>query len=161
MAERYKLERFVTAQDADGTYDLAISELRAGHKTGHWMWFIFPQIDGLGHSQTARMYAISTLREAQEYLRHPLLGPRLLACAGAVAGVRGRNVQQIFGTTDAQKLCSSMTLFLRAAAGEGAPGLGASLGDVFEQVLALYFDGSPDSATDQRLEAESLGTDTR
>ena len=137
----YDLRRFVAAQDAGATYDHAIAELRRGHKTSHWMWFVFPQIAGLGQSSTSRMYAITSLAEARAYLAHPVLGPRLLDSAAIVAGVAGRTAEQIFGGIDAQKLRSSMTLFLRAAPGE----------PVFQHVLDRYFAGTPDPATDQRL----------
>jgi uncharacterized protein (DUF1810 family) len=138
----YRLERFVTAQDAGGTYDRAIEELRAGRKTGHWMWFVFPQIAGLGRSATAQEFAISSLDEARAYLRHPVLGPRLAGSARLLTQVTGRSADQIFGGLDAQKLRSSMTLFLRAEPDSSAG---------FAQVLDQYFDGRPDPATDQLL----------
>ena len=141
MDDPWDLERFVTAQDAGGAYDRATAELRRGRKTGHWMWFVFPQIAGLGHSQTSRRFAISSREEAEAYLRHPVLGPRLLECARLVAEVQGRDAEQIFGGIDAQKLRSSMTLFMRAAPGE----------PLLRQVLSQYFGGLPDPATDQRI----------
>jgi len=137
----YDLQRFVAAQDAGGTYDRAMAELRAGRKTSHWMWFVFPQIAGLGYSPTSRTYAITSLDEARAYLAHPVLGPRLTECAAILAGLPGRSAEQIFGDLDAQKLHSSMTLFSRAATDE--PVLG--------QVLDRYFGGVPDSATEQRI----------
>jgi len=137
----YDLQRYVTAQDAGGTYARALAELRAGRKTGHWMWFVFPQIAGLGYSPTSRTYAITSLAEARAYLAHPVLGARLRECADVLAGLRGRTAEQVFGEVDALKLCSSMTLFIRAAPGEA----------VFGQVLDQYFDGLPDSATEQRV----------
>src|SRR5579859_1563511 len=137
----YDLERFVTAQDAGGTYDRAIGELRRGHKTSHWMWFVFPQIAGLGQSQMSRTYAISSLEEAIAYLQHPVLGQRLIECTGVVAVAQARTAEQIFGGIDTQKLHSSMTLFLRAEPNE----------TLFRQVLDRYFDGIVDSVTDQRL----------
>jgi uncharacterized protein (DUF1810 family) len=137
----YGLERFMTAQDAGGTYPRALAELREGSKRSHWMWFVFPQIAGLGQSPTSRKYAISSLAEAQAYLRHPVLGPRLQESAGAVAGLQGLTAGRIFGGTDARKLHSSMTLFLRADPHAA----------VFEQVLATYFEGVPDPATEQLL----------
>jgi uncharacterized protein (DUF1810 family) len=137
----YNLERFVAAQNAGGTYDRAVAELRRAHKTSHWMWFVFPQIAGLGLSTTSRLYAISSLAEAQAYLQHPVLGPRLRECARIVAAAQGRTADQIFGGIDARKLHSSMTLFLRAEPSEA----------VFQQVLERYFDGLPDAATDERL----------
>src|SRR5215813_3869347 len=111
MDDPYNLERFVAAQDADGTYQNALAELRAGNKSGHWMWFVFPQIAGLGQSPTSRRYAIGSLAEARAYLRHPLLGPRLLECAAILLGTHRRTAEQIFGGIDATKLRSSMTLF--------------------------------------------------
>jgi uncharacterized protein (DUF1810 family) len=134
----YDLERFVAAQDAGGTYSRAVAELRAGRKVSHWMWFVFPQIAGLGRSPTAQAFAISSLDEARAYLAHPVLGPRLIECAAIVAQTPGRTAEQIF---DALKLRSSVTLFLRAAPDEPA----------FGQVLAQYFDGQPDPATDRLL----------
>jgi uncharacterized protein (DUF1810 family) len=135
------LERFLTAQNNSGTYDRALAELRGGSKQSHWMWFVFPQMAGLGQSATSRMYAIATLYEARSYLRHPVLGPRLIQCAATVAGLKNRTAGQIFGGVDARKLHSSMTLFLRAAPGE----------PIFQQILDQYFDGKADSATDQLL----------
>ena len=108
------LERFVKAQDSGGTYHQAVRELRNGRKTSHWMWFIFPQIAGLGRSAMAQAFAISDLAEAQAYLRHPMLGPRLVECAGIVASHRGLTAEQIFGGIDSIKLRSSMTLFAHA-----------------------------------------------
>lgn len=137
----YDLERFVEAQDAGGTYFRAVTELRAGDKTSHWMWFVFPQIAGLGQSATSREFAISSLEEATAYLQHPLLGSRLIECTGIVAKTAGRTAVQIFGSIDAQKLRSSVTLFLRAAPDE----------PLFQQVLDRFFDGQPDPATGQLL----------
>ena len=139
--DAYNLQRFVSAQDAGGTYDRAIGELRRGRKTSHWMWFVFPQIAGLGQSQMSRTFAIASLAEAQAYVRHPVLGPRLIACASAVANAQTGTAEQIFGAIDARKLHSSMTLFWRADPDE----------PVFKQVLERYFAGLPDSATDQRV----------
>ena len=141
MDDPYDLTRFVTAQDARGTYDHATAELRRGRKTSHWMWFVFPQIAGLGQSPTSRRFAICTLDEARAYLAHPVLGPRLIECAGIVAATQARTAEQIFGDLDALKLRSSVTLFLRADPGE----------PVFAQVLDRYFDGLPDPATDRLL----------
>ena len=137
----YDLQRFVAAQDAGGTYRRATAELRDGRKDSHWMWFVFPQITGLGYSQVSRTYAISSLAEASAYLAHPVLGPRLTECAAILAGLRDRTAEQIFGEVDALKLRSSMTLFMRAAPGE----------PVFRQVLDRYFGGETDSATERRL----------
>ena len=141
MQDAYNLERFVAAQNAGGTYDRAVAELRAGKKASHWMWFVFPQIAGLGHSEMSRTYALSSLEEARAYLRHPVLGPRLIECAGIVADARAGSAEQIFGGIDALKLRSCMTLFLRAEPGE----------PLFKKVLDRYFDGRPDAATDQRI----------
>jgi uncharacterized protein (DUF1810 family) len=135
------LDRFVMAQDAGGTYHRAVAELREGRKASHWMWFVFPQIAGLGQSPTSRKFAISSLSQAQAYLRHPVLGPRLIECAAILARRADRSARQIFDDVDAQKLHSSMTLFARAAPDQ----------EVFTQVLDQYFDGVPDRATDQRL----------
>src|SRR5207253_2279044 len=107
----FSLERFVRAQDEGGTYQRAAAELRAGRKTGHWMWFIFPQVAGLGVSAMSQRYAISGLPEARAYLSHPVLGPRLTECARIVAGTEGGTAEDIFGGIDAVKLRSSMTLF--------------------------------------------------
>ena len=137
----YDLQRFVTAQDAGGTYDHATAELRSGRKTSHWMWFIFPQVAGLGYSPTSRTYAITSLAEARAYLAHPVLGARLIECAEILTRVPGRTAEQIFGEVDALKLRSCVTLFRHAA--PGVP--------VFSQVLDQYFDGIPDSATEQRI----------
>ncbi len=137
----YDLQRFVAAQDAGGTYQRAAAELRAGRKTSHWMWFIFPQIAGLGYSPTARTYAITSLAEARAYLAHPVLGPRLTESAAILTRLADRTAEQIFGEVDAMKLCSSITLFMRAAPGE----------PVLRQVLDQYFGGIPDSATEERI----------
>jgi uncharacterized protein (DUF1810 family) len=137
----YRLERFVAAQDSAGTYHRALAELRAGRKTSHWMWFIFPQVAGLGFSQLAQRYAISGLAEARAYLGHPVLGPRLRACTAAVAAVTGSTADRILGPVDAMKLRSCLTLFAAAAPTEPA----------FTAVLAQYFDGEPDQATLDRL----------
>jgi uncharacterized protein (DUF1810 family) len=131
------LERFVRAQDQGGTYGAALAELRRGRKVGHWMWFVFPQLAGLGRSSTARHYAIASLAEAQAYLAHPVLGARLLEVSRVVADLAGVSAEDVFGSIDAVKLRSSMTLFARAAPQE----------PVFGAVLERYFDGQPDVAT--------------
>ena len=115
MGDPWRLDRYVTAQERGGTYQRAVAELRAGAKVSHWMWFVFPQIAGLGMSAMSREYAISSIAEARAYLDHPVLGPRLLECAGIVAGTEGRSAERIFGPVDAMKLRSSMTLFAAAA----------------------------------------------
>jgi uncharacterized protein (DUF1810 family) len=136
----FDLSRFIDAQDSGDTYERALAELRRGRKTSHWMWFVFPQVAGLGHSATSRRYAISSLDEARAYLAHPVLGTRLRECSGVVANAAPGAVA-IFGSVDAQKLRSSMTLFLRAAPDEA----------VFRQVLEDHFAGEPDAATDDLL----------
>jgi len=138
LHDQYNLGRFVDAQEAGATYVRALEELRRGQKTSHWMWFIFPQVAGLGQSPTSVRYAISGLEEARQYLRHPVLGPRLLECSGVVAATEHKTAHDIFGGIDAQKLRSSMTLFMRAAPNE----------HVFQQVLDRYFEGRPDTLTD-------------
>lgn len=140
-ADPYDLQRFVAAQDAGGTYQRAVAELGRGRKESHWMWFVFPQIAGLGHSPAARHYAISSLDEARAYLAHPVLGQRLTECAGLVAGITGRTAEQVFGGIDALKLRSCMTLFRHAAPEE----------QVFRAVLEQYFGGNADPATEARI----------
>jgi len=136
----YDLERFVAAQE--GVYDGVLRELRSGLKTGHWIWFVFPQIAGLGVGSTSRYYSIASLDEARTYLAHPVLGVRLRECAGLVLATRSRTADEIFGPLDAMKLRSSMTLFHRAEPDE----------PVFEQMLVRFFGGVADEATDARLE---------
>ncbi len=136
----YDLERFVSAQDQGGTYDQALAELRRGRKTSHWMWFVFPQIAGLGMSATSRRYAIGSLDEARAYLAHPVLGGRLVACAQVVAASHA-SAAEIFGSVDGQKLRSSVTLFGRAD--PDTP--------VFAAVLTRCFGGTEDQATLDRL----------
>ena len=135
------LSRFVDAQDAGGTYDAAVRELRAGRKTSHWMWFVFPQVAGLGRSATAQHYALSGLDEARAYLSHPVLGPRLRECAQVLLRLENADAAGVFGPVDAQKLRSSMTLFAVAAPDE----------PVFAQVLDTYFDGEQDALTLERV----------
>jgi uncharacterized protein (DUF1810 family) len=144
VSDPHGLERFVAAQDHAGTFDAALAELRAGRKRSHWMWFVFPQIAGLGQSPTSRRYAISSLEEAREYLAHPVLGPRLIECARVVGELEERSAQDVFGGIDALKLRSSMTLFARADPGN----------PVFGRVLDAYFGGVPDDATERLLAAE-------
>jgi uncharacterized protein (DUF1810 family) len=140
----YRLERFVAAQDRGGTYERALAELRAGAKVSHWMWFVFPQVAGLGLSAMAREFAISSVAEARAYLAHPVLGPRLRECARVVAQAEGKTAERIFGPVDAMKLRSSMTLFEAADPAEAGR-------NVFRAVLAKYFGGVPDEATLARL----------
>lgn len=137
----YDLQRFVEAQDAGGTYDRALAELRTGRKVSHWMWFVFPQVAGLGRSPAAQQYGISGLEEAKAYLAHPVLGPRLVAAARALLEGEAEDPVAVLGETDAMKLRSSMTLFTVADAGQTE----------FAAVLARYFDGRPDPATEERL----------
>jgi len=139
--DRYDLERFVVAQDTDDTYDHADLELRQGRKTSHWMWFVFPQIAGLGLSATSRKFALSSLDEARAYLRHPVLGPRLIECVRILDATINKDAVRIFGTVDAQKLHSSVTLFRRADPDER----------LFQRLLDHYFDGVPDPATDDLI----------
>lgn len=134
-ADPFDLNRFLQAQE--GAYAAALAELRAGRKTSHWMWFVFPQIDGLGRSTTARHYAIKSLAEARAYLAHPVLGKRLRECAAAVLGVGGRAASEIFGYPDDLKFCSSMTLFERAE-----PDC-----DLFSGALNKFFEGGRDPMT--------------
>ena len=133
------LSRFVLAQE--GAYDGVVDELRRGRKVGHWIWFIFPQVAGLGSSAMSRHFAISSLDEARAYLDHPVLGPRLRECAAIILATQGRTALEILGSIDAVKLRSSMTLFDRAAPDEL----------VFRQVLDRFYDGQADDATDARL----------
>jgi uncharacterized protein (DUF1810 family) len=135
----YDLNRFVVEQGY--VYEDVLGELRRGLKTGHWIWFIFPQIAGLGQSDISRRFAIGSLDEARAYLAHPVLGARLRECAGIVLATKGRTAEEIFGSLDAMKLRSCMTLFHRAAPDE----------PVFAQVLDRYYGGVADEATDARL----------
>jgi len=131
------LDRFVLAQDDHTTYDRALSELRAGRKTSHWMWFVFPQVSGLGQSPTAKHFELADLDEARAYLDHEVLGPRLLECCRALLALEGATAEQVLGAVDAMKLRSSMTLFARADPDER----------VFPDVLDRFFDGSADERT--------------
>lgn len=141
MNDRFALQRFVDAQDEWGTYQSAMAELRGGLKRGHWMWFVFPQIAGLGRSPTAQHFAISGRAEAQAYLAHPVLGPRLTDSARVLTELSGADPVAVFGPVDSQKLQSSMTLFALAAPQEA----------VFQQVLDQYFAGEPDGGTTSRM----------
>jgi uncharacterized protein (DUF1810 family) len=138
---QFDLRRFVEAQEQGGVYERALAELRAGGKTSHWMWFVFPQLAGLGRSATSRAYAIGSLAEAQAYLRDPLLGARLLECAQVLSELGGRSAEQVFGSVDALKLRSSITLFARAAPQQ----------PLFARLLRQYFEGTADPATDALL----------
>ena len=134
----FDLERFVQAQAAD--YDQALSELRDGEKRSHWMWYIFPQIEGLGQSSMSHRYSIKSAGEARAYLDHPILGPRLRECAEVVNGIVGRSAHEIFGSPDDMKLRSSMTLFAQV-----------STDAVFDQILRKFFNGQHDSKTLRQL----------
>jgi uncharacterized protein (DUF1810 family) len=147
----FDLNRFVQAQDIGGDFNRAVAELRRGHKSSHWMWFVFPQVAGLGRSAMSQRYAISSLREAQAYLAHPVLGARLSEVSTVILGLDGHSATAIFGSVDAQKLRSSMTLFERADV-EGQTGTGPS---VFRRVLDKYFDGKADPATLALLNAST------
>jgi len=129
------LERFVAAQAR--TYDAALAELRAGRKTSHWVWWVFPQVAGLGRSSTAQDYAIADLAEARAYVAHDVLGPRLLECCRALIDLQDVSAEQVLGGIDAMKLRSSMTLFARADTGER----------IYDDVLVHWFGGEPDTRT--------------
>jgi uncharacterized protein (DUF1810 family) len=140
MPDPFDLQRFVAAQARN--YADAITELRRGRKTSHWMWYVFPQIAGLGSSAMAQTYAIGSLDEARAYLAHPVLGPRLRECVAAVQAVEGRSAHVIFGSPDDMKLRSSLTLFTAAAPEE----------PLFRNALVKYFAGAPDPRTLEKLE---------
>jgi uncharacterized protein (DUF1810 family) len=135
----FDLERFVAAQE--GAYDGALRELRQGRKTGHWIWFIYPQLVGLRRSELSRFYGIESVEEARAYLEHPVLGPRLRECVSAVLATSGATAEAIFGSLDAMKVRSSMTLFHRAAPDE----------PLFVEVLERFYGGVEDQATDALL----------
>jgi uncharacterized protein (DUF1810 family) len=146
LRNQFDLARFVRAQDAGDTYARALTELRTGRKVSHWMWFVFPQLAGLGRSAIARQYAITSLDEAKAYLAHDVLGSRLLQCSEVVAALEGLSAEDIFGTIDAMKLRSSATLF--GAADPHQP--------IFGRILDIYFDGRSDPET-LRLIGPSAG----
>lgn len=135
MDDPHDLQRFVAAQEP--VMDAVEAELRAGRKRSHWMWYVFPQLRGLGRSPTAKRYGISGADEARAYLADPVLGPRLVGCCRQLLALEGNDPEAVFGSTDALKLRSSMTLFAHVAAGEG----------VFRAVLEKYFDGAEDALT--------------
>ena len=141
-ADPFDLRRFVDAQDR--VYDTVLAELRTGAKRSHWIWFVFPQLRGLGHSTTAQHYGISSLDEARAYLAHPVLGPRLRECTRLVAAIEGRSVDQIFGWPDNLKVRSSMTLFSHATDDNGD----------FRAVLDKFYAGEDDPATVELLRTE-------
>jgi uncharacterized protein (DUF1810 family) len=139
MDDPYNLQRFVDAQQQ--VFERACRELRQGRKQSHWMWFIFPQIKGLGSSEMAQTFAISSREEAEAYLAHPILGPRLRECSQIVADLQGRPLDDIFGYPDDMKFRSSMTLFAQVAAADKRDK------EIFKQCLEKYFGGEPDPAT--------------
>jgi uncharacterized protein (DUF1810 family) len=139
MNDPFNLQRFVDAQSP--IFDQVCSELRDGAKRGHWMWFTFPQIKGLGYSQLARKFAISSREEAKAYVEHPILGPRLIECTKLVNLIEGRAIEQIFGYPDDLKFRSCITLFANATGNQ-----------IFVDALAKYFNGKSDPATLERLE---------
>ena len=138
MDDPHNLQRFIDAQQP--VYDTVLEELRAGRKRSHWIWFIFPQIHGLGHSVMAQRYEITSLDEVEAYLAHPVLGARLRECSRIVACIKGKTVEEIFGYPDDMKFRSSMTLFAQASPGE-----------VFDECLRIHFNGEPDPLTLSRL----------
>ena len=138
-ADRFDLQRFVEAQDR--VYETALEELRAGRKRSHWIWFVFPQLQGLGRSPTAIRYGITSLAEARAYLDHDVLGPRLRECARLIAGIQGSSAEDIFGWPDNLKVCSSMTLFARATDDNAD----------FRAVLDRFYDGVEDALTVEQL----------
>jgi len=140
--DRFNLNRFLIAQEK--VYDTALAELRSGEKRTHWMWFIFPQIEGLGYTPTSKYYAIKNLEEARQYLDHPVLGPRLLECSEAVLTVQGFTASDIFGYPDYLKLKSSMTLFSSVADQDS----------VFVRILDKYYDGERDTTTAELLQMQ-------
>ena len=137
--DRYNLQRFLEAQNP--MYQRVLSELRAGRKRTHWMWFIFPQIRGLGQSEISQRFAIGSLYEAEAYFEHPILGPRLKECTQIVNAIEDRSIEEIFGYPDHLKFRSSMTLFAQAAPGE----------KIFNEAVDKYFAGEPDDFTLSRL----------
>ena len=139
----YDLSRFLRAQEVD--YEQVVSEIRSGRKRSHWMWYVFPQIDGLGFSSLSKRYSIKSLGEARAYLAHPVLGPRLLECAEAVVSVEGRSATEVFGSPDDLKLRSCATLFASVT----------PPGSVFERLLGKYYRGRRDDKTLQLLGMDS------
>jgi uncharacterized protein (DUF1810 family) len=135
------LERFIQAQETGRAYERALAELKARQKTGHWMWFVFPQIAALGRTETSERYAIANLEEAKSYLDHPVLGPRLIDATRTLCATGAKAADEVLGPLDAMKLRSSMTLFMRARPEQ----------QLFSEVLSRYFDGKPDEMTDHLL----------
>ncbi|WP_242919609.1 DUF1810 domain-containing protein [Pontibacter liquoris] len=143
MSDTYNLHRFLDAQE--NAYQAALTEIKNGRKTSHWMWFIFPQVAGLGFSETSKFYAIKSRAEAVAYLNHPVLGKRLFEITEALLTLKGKSASQIFGSPDDMKLKSSMTLFNAVSTGN----------PVFQKVLDKYFNGEPDQKTLQLLAQEN------
>jgi uncharacterized protein (DUF1810 family) len=141
----FNLSRFLEVQAAD--YEQALSEIKAGRKRSHWMWYIFPQIDGLAFSSMSRQYSIKSIEEAQAYVNHPILGTRLLDCAKAVVDIEGRSIEEILGSPDDLKLRSCATLFAFVSAS----------GSVFDQILEKYYGGVRDDRTLQLLKKRNAG----
>jgi len=133
--DNFDLERFVSAQE--GIYEGVLAQIKRGRKTGHWMWFIFPQLRGLGHSDMSARYALGSIEEARVYLGDPLLGPRLRECVAALQDITGKSAVEVFGTVDDQKLCSSLTLFAEIKTDHG----------IFEAALVRWFAGRRDQRT--------------
>jgi uncharacterized protein (DUF1810 family) len=144
-ADPHDLARFVEAQERN--YDRALAEIRAGRKRSHWMWYVFPQLDGLGSSEMARRYAIKNVAEAEAYLSHPVLGPRLTECAEAVLGLEGRSAAEVFGSPDDLKLRSCATLFACVT----------PPGSVVDRLLAKYYGGERDGRTLRLLGLDAQG----
>lgn len=144
-ADPFNLERFVTAQAP--VFKTALTELKAGRKRSHWMWFIFPQLCGLGHSSTAHFYGIGSLDEAQAYLEHPLLGPRLALCTETVLASKVSSVHELFGSPDDLKFRSSMTLFALAVKDDGS---------LFRKVLDRWCEGQMDGQTQRLLSSRNV-----
>jgi uncharacterized protein (DUF1810 family) len=143
--DKFDLGRFLQAQEVD--YDQVVAEIRSGRKRSHWMWYVFPQVDGLGSSSVSRRYSIKSLEEARAYLEHPVLGPRLLECAEAVISIEGRSATEIFGSPDDLKLRSCATLFACVSPEES----------VFDRLLGKYYQGERDGKTFQLLSIDSAG----
>jgi uncharacterized protein (DUF1810 family) len=139
MSDPFNLVRFIEAQDP--VYARVCSELRQGRKVSHWMWFVFPQIEGLGRSGMAQQFAISSLEEARAYLRHPVLGPRLRECTRLVCQISETTIQEIFGSPDDMKVRSCMTLFSQGDVDDG----------IFQEALNKFFSGEPDELTLERI----------
>ena len=144
-ADPFNLERFVTAQAP--VFNTALTELKAGRKRSHWMWFIFPQLRGLGHSSTAHFYGIGSLDEARAYLEHPLLGPRLTLCTETVLASNVTSVHELFGSPDDLKFCSSMTLFALAVKDDG---------NLFQKVLDRWCEGQMDGQSQRLLPSRNV-----